>query len=216
MFAVPIPTPPNASVFNGCGLTTSRPTKPIPKRAVASAMVPHVVAKPVLWTTHTPLAWNRPACVSSSPLVLWRTSASTAPTSVTHSQKLLHPRRHSTCVSTTFFSIGGLHTLDVPPYIPYGHVLPVRRALQGHPESPRLWERHVTAILEDLSFVPTTHEPRIYRGTVDGHSVLFLRQIGLFPSPSLTPPPTRNFATLSIPASTNPSNGWAYSVCTIE
>jgi hypothetical protein len=27
---------------------------------------------------------------------------------------------------------------------------------------------HVTAVLEELSFVPTTHEPRIYRGTFDG------------------------------------------------
>jgi hypothetical protein len=64
--------------------------------------------------------------------------------------------------------------------IPYGHVFPVRRALPGHPESPRLWKRHVTAILEDLGFVPTTHEPCIYRGIVDGHSVLFLRQVDDF------------------------------------
>jgi hypothetical protein len=63
---------------------------------------------------------------------------------------------------------------------PYGHVLRVQRALQGHPESPSLWERHVTAILKDLSFVPTTHEPCIYGGTVDGHSVLFLRQVDDF------------------------------------
>jgi hypothetical protein len=66
------------------------------------------------------------------------------------------------------------------PAIPYGHVLPVQRALQGHPASPRLWERHVNAILEDLGFVPTTHEPCIYRGNIDGHSVLFLRQVDDF------------------------------------
>jgi hypothetical protein len=50
----------------------------------------------------------------------------------------------------------------------------------SYPESPRLWERHVTAIPEDLAFVPTTHEPCIYRGTIDGHSVLFLRQVDDF------------------------------------
>jgi hypothetical protein len=35
------------------------------------------------------------------------------------------------------------------------------------PESPRLWERHVTAILEDLGFI-------------EGHSVLFLCQVDDF------------------------------------
>jgi hypothetical protein len=33
------------------------------------------------------------------------------------------------------------------PSILYGHVLPVQHALQGHPESPRLWETHINGIL---------------------------------------------------------------------
>jgi hypothetical protein len=68
---------------------------------------------------------------------------------------------------------------------------PPFRALQGHLKSPRLWERHVTAILEELDFVPTTHELIIYGGTIDGHSVLFLRQVDDFAMLSTTPPCTR-------------------------
>ena len=33
--------------------------------------------------------------------------------------------------------------------IPPGYVLPVQHALQGHPESPRLWETHIHTILVD-------------------------------------------------------------------
>ena len=45
------------------------------------------------------------------------------------------------------------------PPIPLGYVLPVQHALQGHPESPCLWETHIHTILVDrLKFVPTTHE----------------------------------------------------------
>ena len=66
------------------------------------------------------------------------------------------------------------------PPIPPGYVLPVRRALQGHPESPRCWNKHIDGILRELGFVPTTHEPCLYRGTIDGESVLFLRQVDDF------------------------------------
>ena len=44
------------------------------------------------------------------------------------------------------------------PPIPAGYVLPVQNALQGHPESPRLWETHIHTILVDhLHFTPRTH-----------------------------------------------------------
>ena len=33
------------------------------------------------------------------------------------------------------------------PPIPTGHVIPALSAMQGHPESPRLWEKHADAIL---------------------------------------------------------------------
>jgi hypothetical protein len=33
------------------------------------------------------------------------------------------------------------------PPIPPGHMIPVLSAMQGHPESPRLWKKHADAIL---------------------------------------------------------------------
>ncbi len=45
------------------------------------------------------------------------------------------------------------------PPIPHGHVIPILSAMQGHPESQRLWEKHVDAILREIGLVPTTHEP---------------------------------------------------------
>jgi hypothetical protein len=130
-----------------CGHTTSRPTKPKRKRPVASVAVLLVVAKFVLLTTLTHPAWNRPACAFSSLLAPSRRSASTVPMSVMPSQKILPLRRPSNagqpCLSTLVD-----HTPRTPA-IPYGHVLPLQRALQGHPESPRLWERHVNTILDD-------------------------------------------------------------------
>jgi hypothetical protein len=64
--------------------------------------------------------------------------------------------------------------------IPDGCVIPVLAALQGHPESPRLWEKHIDKILRNLGFVPTVHEPCLYRGDIDGVRVLFKRQVDDF------------------------------------
>jgi hypothetical protein len=52
--------------------------------------------------------------------------------------------------------------------------------MQGHPESPRLWEKHADAILRGLGLTPTTHEPCLYSGTVAGQRVLFKRQVDDF------------------------------------
>ena len=61
--------------------------------------------------------------------------------------------------------------------IPTNYVLPVQGALQGHPESPRLWSTLINGILvNDFNLNPTTHEPCLYSGTFDGESILFLRQ----------------------------------------
>ena len=43
----------------------------------------------------------------------------------------------------------------------YSYVL-VLQAIQGHPESPRLWNLHIDSILSKMGFTPTTHEPYIY------------------------------------------------------
>lgn len=59
-------------------------------------------------------------------------------------------------------------------------VLPVLHALQGHPESGRLWEEHINPILKDLGFTHTAHDRSIYSATIDGQFVLLLRQVDDF------------------------------------
>ena len=38
----------------------------------------------------------------------------------------------------------------------------VKHAIQGHPESPRLWQLFIDKILSQIGFKPTTHEPCVY------------------------------------------------------
>ena len=69
------------------------------------------------------------------------------------------------------------------PDIPHGYVLPVKGAMQGHPESPRLWAKLIDRIIQELNLTPCTHEPCLYytknyNGT--GKTVLFLRQVDDF------------------------------------
>ena len=65
--------------------------------------------------------------------------------------------------------------------MPLGYVLPVQHALQGHPESPRLWATMIdTIIREKANLHPCTHEPCLFSGFVDGEKVLFLRQVDDF------------------------------------
>jgi hypothetical protein len=52
--------------------------------------------------------------------------------------------------------------------------------MQGHPESPRLWEKHADAILQELGLTPTTHEPCLYSGIIAGKRVIFKRQVDDF------------------------------------
>jgi hypothetical protein len=56
----------------------------------------------------------------------------------------------------------------------------VCKAIQGHPESPRLWEKHIDRILREMGFTPTHHEPCLYSSTVKGNLVLFLCQVDDF------------------------------------
>ena len=64
--------------------------------------------------------------------------------------------------------------------IPPNHVIPILSAMQGHPEAPRLWEKHADKILRSIGLVPTTHEPCLYSGLVNGQRVLLLRQVDDF------------------------------------
>ena len=59
-------------------------------------------------------------------------------------------------------------------------VVPVLAAMQGHPEAPRLWEKHADTILRNCGLSPTTHEPCLYSGLIEGERVLFKRQVDDF------------------------------------
>ncbi len=66
------------------------------------------------------------------------------------------------------------------PPIPKGHVIPILSAMQGHPESPRLWEKHADAILRDIGLIPTVNEPCLYTGTFNNNRVIFMQQVDDF------------------------------------
>jgi hypothetical protein len=66
------------------------------------------------------------------------------------------------------------------PPIQVGYVIPILSAMQGHPEPPRLWEKHADSILREIGLTPTVHEPCLYSGTINGQCVLFMRQVNDF------------------------------------
>ncbi|EJK69950.1 hypothetical protein THAOC_08742 [Thalassiosira oceanica] len=66
--------------------------------------------------------------------------------------------------------------VDLGPH----EVIPILAAMQGHPEAGRLWEKHADAILRRCGLTPTTHEPCLYSGLIDGERVLFMRQVDDF------------------------------------
>ena len=66
------------------------------------------------------------------------------------------------------------------PPIPDGYVIPVEAAMQGHPESPRLWEKHIDKILRRHGLHPTVHEPCLYSGVISAQRVVFKRQVDDF------------------------------------
>ena len=66
--------------------------------------------------------------------------------------------------------------------IPEGHVIPILKALQGHPESPRLWDKYISKMLiNELGFKATVHEPCLYyKRDADDNITLILRQVDDF------------------------------------
>ena len=60
--------------------------------------------------------------------------------------------------------------------------LPVLHALQGHPKSGKLWEKHITAILQSpqFGFKSTTHDRSIYLAAFEGTKILLLCQVDNF------------------------------------
>lgn len=66
-------------------------------------------------------------------------------------------------------------------------VIPLHRALQGHPEAGVLWERMITDILiNKMGFKNTAHERNLYLGHIDGKEVLVCRQVDDFASGAAT------------------------------
>ena len=75
------------------------------------------------------------------------------------------------------------HKYPNKPPIPKDFVLPVHGALQGHPESARLWAKLIDKIIQNLNLKPCTHEPCLYYSNNfdnTGKTVLFLRQVDDF------------------------------------
>jgi hypothetical protein len=70
--------------------------------------------------------------------------------------------------------------------LPRHQVLPIKRALQGHPEAARLWELHINEVLHKIGFRSTTHERNIYSMTHDSNKVLLVRQVDDFALACLT------------------------------
>ena len=64
--------------------------------------------------------------------------------------------------------------------IPDGQMIPVLQAMQGHPESPRLWEKHADRILREIGLTPTVHEPCLYSGVFNDQRIIFMRQVDDF------------------------------------
>jgi len=70
--------------------------------------------------------------------------------------------------------------LGNPPIPQACNVVRVHKAIQGHPESPRLWEKHIDKILKELGLQLTTHEPCLFSVTLQEHRILFQRQVDDF------------------------------------
>ena len=69
------------------------------------------------------------------------------------------------------------------PEIPKGQVMRVQGALQGHPESARLWAILIDNVIKELKLRPCIHEPNLYytnNYNNTGKTVLFLRQVDDF------------------------------------
>ena len=67
------------------------------------------------------------------------------------------------------------------PPIPDGYGVRVLKAIQGHPESPRLWANLINRIITDMGFKPCKHEPCLYHHPCyKGHEIYFLRQVDDF------------------------------------
>ena len=63
---------------------------------------------------------------------------------------------------------------------PKTHVIPLMKALQGHPEAAALWEEKINGVMSTLELKHTTHERSLYSGVFEGQKVLVCRQVDDF------------------------------------
>jgi len=65
------------------------------------------------------------------------------------------------------------------PELKPDEVIPIYHALQGHPESPRLWDKYITKMLvEEFDFETCTHESCLYyKRDEDNNLILITRQV---------------------------------------
>jgi hypothetical protein len=73
-----------------------------------------------------------------------------------------------------------VHHLHLDPIPLECTVVQVFHAIQGHQESPCLWEKHIDAILRGIPVQPTIHEACLYHGIVAGCLLLLLHQVDDF------------------------------------
>ena len=73
-------------------------------------------------------------------------------------------------------------TIIKRPPIKVGHVLPVCHALQGHPESTRIWATMIDNTLtgSTMNFHSASYEPCLCHGSIDGGPVYLIRQVDDF------------------------------------
>ena len=64
--------------------------------------------------------------------------------------------------------------------LPADTYVQVLQAIQGHPESPRLWQLHIDKILSKIGFQSTTHEPCLYIKYTPTETLYMLRQVDDF------------------------------------
>jgi hypothetical protein len=66
-----------------------------------------------------------------------------------------------------------------PPILP-GTVISIMSAMQGHPESPQLWEKCADAILQECGLIATIHGPCLYSGLIQGKRIILKQQVDNF------------------------------------
>jgi hypothetical protein len=103
-----------------------------------------------------PIVLTRPALAYSTQLPRQRTSLYMELMFVTPSRKPCHlnNKQGFYVQPDRAFNKWWVHHKKRTP-IPDGHVIPILPAMQGHPESPCLWEKHAARILCKLGLTPT-------------------------------------------------------------